>query len=413
MILHPTQNIVAECLTRFRVLNCGRRWGKTLLAAEEIKGKAIYKSNKIAYIATTYAQARSIMWEELKKELKPAFSVLPNESRLEIKTKTKKGGESVITLYGWESIETLRGLSFDFIVIDEVASMRNFWVNWQEVIRPTLTDRKGEVLFCSTPRGFNHFYDLYNFELKDKDYKSFHFTSYDNPHLPKEELDKSRQEMSDTRFFQEYMADFRKVEGLVYKEFNRELHLFDVKPTDTHYDFLRGVDFGYTHPCGVCHVYKDMKGCYWVDEEWYHTGRTDAQIADYVLSCKFNAVYPDPENPSAIEVMTQKGINVVEVIKDKDSVRNGINKVRDSLKQNKLKINKRCVALLSEFESYSYPDKIGVYQSENPIKENDDMLDALRYVIYSDTNSGRFNVREDLQEQFRRNITRQELNSAK
>lgn len=385
MILSPWQNEVASDLHRFRVIVVGRRAGKTALAVEEIKGKAIYRPNKIAYVATTFAQARDIAWEELKKQLKPVFACPPNESRLEIKTKTQSGGESVITLRGWESIETLRGLSFDFLVIDEVASMRDFWSSWQEVIRPTLADRKGEVMFLGTPKGFNHLYDLYNLQNKDSDYKSFHFTSYDNPHIPKEEIDKAREEMSETRFAQEFLADFRKVEGLVYKEFARERHLYDKLPENVHYDHIGGVDFGYTNPCGVTHIYRDSNGNYFVDEEWYQKGRTENQIADYVLSCKFNAVYPDPENPSAISVLAQKGVPIKEVIKGKGSVKTGINKVRDLLKQNKLKINKRCINLISEFESYSYPDYlIGGSEPEEPVKEFDHLLDSLRYVIFMD-----------------------------
>ena len=96
-------------------------------------------------------------------------------------------------------------------------------------------------------------------------------------------------------------------------------------------------------------------------------------------------MYPDPENPSAISVLAEKGVPIREVIKNKDSVVSGINKVRDLLKQNKLKINKRCINLITEFESYSYPDYlIGGVQLEKPLKENDDLLDSLRYVIYMD-----------------------------
>lgn len=385
MILTPAQNTIAEDTHRFRVINCGRRFGKTTLAVEEIKGKAIYRPNKIAYIAPTYQQARDIAWEELKKQLKPVFSVPPNESRLEIRTRTKDGQESIITLRGWESIETLRGQSLDFVVIDEVAMMRDFWSSWQEVIRPTLTDRKGEVMFISTPKGFNHFYDLYNMENKDKDFKSFHYTSYDNPFLPKEEIDKAKLELSDTRFGQEYLADFRKIEGLVYKEFSRERHLYDELPKDTHYDYVAGVDFGFTNPTAVAHLYKDRNGNYFMEHEWYQKNRTENQVADYILSCKFNAVYPDPENPSAITVLAQKGVPIREVIKNKDSVKNGINKVRDLFKQNRLKINKRCINMISELESYSYPDfLIGATEPEVPLKENDHLCDALRYVIYMD-----------------------------
>lgn len=382
MILTPSQNVVAADRHRFRVVCCGRRWGKTTLAAEEIKGRGLYTQANIAYVAPTYAQARDIIWEILKKELKPITTSI-NESRLEIKIRNLKNGESMITLRGWESIESLRGQSFDMIVIDEVAMMRNFWSAWQEVIRPTLTDRKGEVMFISTPKGFNSFYELYNMELKDKDYKSFHYTTYDNPHLSKEEIDKSRAELTETRFQQEYMADFKKVEGLVYKEFDRTRHLYENLPEDSHYEFLAGVDFGFTNPCAVVHVKKNSNGVYFIDNEWYQTGRTESQIADYVLSCKFNKVYPDPENPSAITLLAQKGVNIREVVKNKDSIKNGINKVRDLFKQNKLLINKRCVNLIGELESYCYPDSIdGMNESENPIKENDHLCDALRYVIY-------------------------------
>jgi PBSX family phage terminase large subunit len=385
MILTPWQNIVAADRHRFRVICVGRRGGKTTLASEEIKGRGLYTQANIAYIAPTYQQARDIIWETLKKELKSITTSI-NESRLEIKIRNLKQGESMITLRGWESIESLRGQSFDMLIIDEVAMMRNFWTSWQEVIRPTLTDRKGEVMFISTPKGFNHFYELYNMELKDKDYKSFHFTSYDNPHLSKEEIDKARAEITETRFQQEYMADFKKVEGLVYKEFDRTRHLYELLPEDAHYEYLGGVDFGFTNPCGVVHIKRNSNGVYYVDNEWYQKGRTESQIADYVLSCKFNKVYPDPENPSAITLLMQKGVNVREVIKNKDSVRNGIDKVRDLFKQNKLLINKRCTNLISELESYCYPDSIdGVNESENPIKEFDHLCDSLRYVIYMES----------------------------
>ena len=67
MLLHKTQSIVAQDLHRFRVFAMRPSLGKTSLMAEEIKGIAISKSSKIAYIANNYQQARDIMWEFLKK----------------------------------------------------------------------------------------------------------------------------------------------------------------------------------------------------------------------------------------------------------------------------------------------------------------------------------------------------------
>lgn len=133
-----------------------------------------------------------------------------------------------------------------------------------------------------------------------------------------------------------------------------------------------------------------------MDSEWYKTQRTDAQIAEYVASCKFNRVYPDPESPSAIEELNRKGVSVSEVIKNKDSIKNGINVVRELFKQNRLKIHTSCENLISELETYSYADKRPDHnEEENPIKENDHALDALRYALMSNTSSSRI-TRDDL-----------------
>lgn len=379
MKLSQAQAQIASDLHRFRVVNCGRRFGKTTLAIDQIKACAAYREARIAYIAPTFQQARDIAWEELKRDCKDAARSI-NESRLEIRLANRFGTESLIVLRGWESIETLRGQLFDLIVLDEVASMRNFWRSWEEVVRPTLTDRKGEVLFISTPKGFNHFYDLYNLEGTDKDFKSFHFTSYDNPHIPAEEIDKAKEQLTDTRFSQEYLADFRKTEGLVYKDFSRERHVVDELPQMI-VETIGGVDFGHVHPAVVLTLKRDYDGNYWLTNEWYKSGQTEEQIVDYVASSRFNKVYPDPENASAIEAMRRKGINIREVNKGKGSIVSGISKVQELLKQNRLRIHKSCINTITEFESYSYPEG---NDSELPLKEGDDAMDALRYALMSE-----------------------------
>lgn len=382
--LHPAQAQIASDTHRFRVVNCGRRFGKTLLSVWEMFGLAVSKETRIAYVAPTYQQARDIAWNELKRITLPVQASV-NESRLEVQVKNKQGTTSLITLRGWESIETLRGQSYDFIVLDEISSYRNFWEHWQEVIRPTLTDRKGEALFISTPKGFNHFYDLYNLESKDTDFKSFHFSTYDNPHIPREEVDKAKKELTEDRFAQEYMADFRKTEGLVYKEFRRENHIFREEPTRI-VKTIAGVDFGFTNPSAVLTIQKDDDGRYFVIEEYYKRGQTDAQLADYVAALRVNEVYPDPESASGVQELRNRGVNVRDVIKNKDSVRNGINAVRELFKANRLFIHESCQNLVMELETYAYPDKKPDHnEEEKPIKENDHALDALRYALSMDS----------------------------
>ena len=387
MKLTPAQSQIAKDRHRFRVLNCGRRFGKTVLAVEEMVGVAIKeKDRRVAYYAPTRDDAREIAWSMLKKKCEN-ITTSANESLLELKILTLDGGESLIALYGWESVQERgkgRGLANDFIVCDEVATYRNFWVGWNEVLSPTLVDRKGSAMFISTPKGFNHFYDLYNLELTDHDFKSFHFTTYDNPHLPPEEIEREKNSKPADTFAQEYLADFKKKQGLVYKEFSREKHLYE-EEFEPHilktFRYVAGVDFGYRNPAAVLH-------CLWTGErllihnEWYKKERTDVQIAEYVASAKFREVYPDPENQSGIEEMRRLGVNVHEVVKGKDSVRAGIQSVREMLIRGDIMIHKRCVNLISEFESYSYDDDVvEKNEQENPIKLNDHALDALRYVV--------------------------------
>ncbi len=381
LIFHESQGIVASDRHRFRVLCCGRRWGKTTLAIDQMKGCAIYGERRIAYIAPTLQQARDIAWEQLKRDCAKAAISIREAPRLEIVLPTIKGGESLIILRGWEAIETLRGQAFDLVVLDEVAMMKNFWSNWQEIIRPTLTDRKGEVIFISTPKGFNHFYDLFNLQDEDSDYKSFHFASSSNPHLPPEELEKAKQELSPERFAQEYMADFKKTEGLVYKEFDRSKHVFkDVE--EMFVERVAGVDFGFTNPCAIPDIGIDRSDTLWITSEFYEAGRTDAQVAEYVSAKSFNKVYPDPESPGAIAELKKKGVPIRDVVKGKDSIKNGIDAVRELLKAGKLKVHHSCKNTIMEFETYSYPDKKDDRnENENPIDENNHMMDAIRYVV--------------------------------
>jgi Phage terminase large subunit len=332
---------------------------------------------KVAYIAPTYQQARDIAWQDLKRNAQNIATNI-NESRLEITVRTIKGGSSQMYLRGWEAVDSLRGNRFDFLVLDEVASYRGFWTGWHEVLRPTLTDTKGQALFIGTPKGFNHFYDLYN--IVDDDYRSFHFTSYDNPFIPSDEIDKAKKEVTEDRFAQEYLADFRKTSGLVYPEFDRTRHVTDAEPTQVT-DTMAGIDWGYTNPASSHRIRVDGDRHYWIDDEFYKTGQTTDQIIEAVKLKKPTKVYPDPAEPDRIEMARRAGLNVREVSKDIEA---GIDTVRELLKQNRIHVHPSCVNLISEFETYRYPEKKSDQnEKETPIKENDHALDEIRYVLHN------------------------------
>jgi PBSX family phage terminase large subunit len=340
---------------------------------------------RVNYFAETFDDVRELVWQPLLRELE-SIILKKNEALSEIICKNKDGNKTFLKLRSWENVELMRGKKSDFNIYDEVAKYKKFWLYKEEVLRATLSDYIGRELYLSTPRGFNHFYDLYNLESEDSDYKSFHFTSYDNQFLSKSELETAKKQMTEDRFAQEYLADFRKTEGLVYKEFNRDKHLFDEPGFDGEVlqivKTFGGHDFGTHNPCAAITIKKDKDNNYWVTDEWYKTGKTDAEQADYVAALKWNECYADPESLSGIEEMKRRGVNVRDVIKNKDSIKNGINTVRELFKQGRLYISSGCKNLIWELETYSYPDKKDMHnEEENPIKENDHACDALRYAL--------------------------------
>ena len=125
---------------------------------------------------------------------------------------------TTISLKGADRPETMRGVSLKFLVLDEYADMKPDV--WELILRPALTDLKGDALFIGTPMGRNHFYELYKQASlgEDPTYKAWHYTSYDNDLLDKEEIDAAKKSMSSFAFRQEFMASFEARGSEMFKE---------------------------------------------------------------------------------------------------------------------------------------------------------------------------------------------------
>lgn len=217
MNLHSKQKEIVRHHARFKVIKAGRRGGKSTLEEEVCSFKAVTKNDQnILYLAPTQKQARSIIWEEFKRRLSPINAIF-NESRLEIKVPTQEGGHSTIYVGGWENRENYRGMKFHHITFDELDTLKNFFVSWQEIFRPALTDTIGTAHFIGTPKSESR--NLQRMEKiaeTDPDYASFHFTSYDNPHVSNDEIDKAKKELAFDTFKQEYLAEYIEYQGALF-----------------------------------------------------------------------------------------------------------------------------------------------------------------------------------------------------
>lgn len=376
MELHKKQAEIINSNKRFKLLNWGRRTGKTTVLGFEILTALWNKEGLVSYYAPTHSDARDIAWSIFKEILEP-ITVKTNESLLEITTNNCKGTTSLLRLTGWEAVKNRdkgRGVENNLLVLDEVAFYPSFQEKYEKVLEPTLLTSKGGLIMASTPNGFNHFYQYAKKSQDSDDWLYSHATSYDNEYNDKEELDRLKREKPEDSFAQEYLADFRKLEGLVYKEFSRELHTLDIEPK-TVIERFAGLDFGFTNPTALVEIHKDNDNRYWVVNEYYETGKTNSEVIEYARTLNIQTYYPDPAEPDRIEEMRRAGLHCRDVNKD---VKKGIDTVRELFKSGRLFISKRCVNLIDELENYRYKDN-----SEEPIKEHDHLLDGLRYALFN------------------------------
>lgn len=202
--LHENQKEVASSDSRWKILCAGRRFGKTRLGIHLCMEKAL-DGGRAWWVAPTFAIAR-VGWRALENA---AYSfpeeIRPKVSLANMEVIFPNGGS--IACKSADNPQRLRGEGLDFLVMDEAAFIKPDV--WQEVLRPTLTERKGSALFISTPMGMdNWFYDLWTTAEKAPNWERFRFSTYDNPMIDDEEIDSAKDEVGSIVFAQEYLAEF-------------------------------------------------------------------------------------------------------------------------------------------------------------------------------------------------------------
>lgn len=378
---HPKQLETHQSPARFKILNWGRRTGKSLFAMNHTLIEATKRVGRYWIVAPTYRQAKNIYW----------LDVLPNTIPKELIAKKNESeliihliNGSLIELKGADNPDSLRGAGIKGLILDEYAFMSPSV--WETILRPTLVDSGGWAIFISTPNGFNHFYDLAEYAQGHDSYFYSHATSYDNPHIPDSEIDDLRDDYiakgKENEFHQEYMGEFRKMSGLVYKTFDRKIHVVDPKDVPETGTHLLSVDFGYTNPMAAVFVLVDRDDNWWVYDELYDTGLVTEQAVNIIQTKmgnnRFSTMVGDSAAAQEIANFNNAGLPIKPCEKTKDSIMSGIRTISDRLKvqegtgKPKLFISSVCTNLIFEFEAYHYPEeKEGRNASEMPLKEND------------------------------------------
>jgi predicted phage terminase large subunit-like protein len=212
--LHPKQLEVFNDNHRFKIVAAGRRFGKSRLAAWMLIIEALKSKDKdVFYVAPTFQQAKDIMWALLKDIGHEVIKAAHENTAVLTLINDRK-----IYLKGSDRPDTLRGVGLAYVVLDEYADMKP--QVFEQIIRPALADVQGGALFIGTPKGRNHFYEMFKFAQKGQDqaWKAFHYTSFDNPLIPASEIEAARQSMSSFAFKQEFMSSFEAASSDLFKE---------------------------------------------------------------------------------------------------------------------------------------------------------------------------------------------------
>jgi len=388
---------VLLCISRFIVLVAGRRWGKTTVALYKMLCHAVANPSQLCYfIAPTGKQAREIAWRKLLELTPSQFVSNVDKSRLGVELVNG----STIMLHG---PGFLRGVGLDYVVLDEFAFMDPF--TWTEVVLPMLADREGRALICSTPNGFNHFYDMYNDAKTKQNWAVFHFATRHGSLVPPPELALLRESMDSRTYNQEIEARFEPHEGRVYYAFAREGNVAEVVHTHD-LPLLVGMDFN-VDPMTAVITQKVGNNCHVLDEIVLRNSNTPEMMAELCRRYPDHRglVHPDPSG-SARKTSAAVGVTDHAIIEqfgwdvypmkpypviDRIAAVNAL--LRSASGDTRLRISPKCTHLIRALEGLTYKEGTRIPDKSSGFQHISDALGYLAMAVFPIVNRNGFSIR--------------------
>ena len=389
--LHPAQIAILDQAKRFNVLKCGRRFGKTELAYDLIIQPAL--DGKItAYFAPIYKDV-SEFWLHLKFLLHDVIKS-KDESLKQIRLIT--GG--VIDMWSMEDIDSGRGRKYHRVVIDEGEKAKNLKDSWTQAIRATLADYRGDAWFLSTPKfGKTYFKDVL-FKNKDKydNWQSWKFSSYDNPHISKDELDEAASQLEDVVFQCEFLAeDIDLVLSRFATKFDRTKHVVHEILYDDSSELYISFDFNVEPGTALISQYINDE-IRFIDEVRIMNSDTN-DVCDEILTRYPDALFlvtADASGDARTSII--KNLNHFKIIKQKLRLVDSqfkVNHVNPSVRLTRILLNSLLQNFNVQFSEskcpYTIEDMLFVEVNENgdidktKDKHRGHLLDNVRYTVHA------------------------------
>lgn len=241
---HAAQQQIVSEKKRFNVLDCGRRFGKSKLAINLMVETAL-EGYPVGYFAPTYKLLEGT-YRETMLAVKDILRRKHDNQFIELYT------NGIIEFWSLENQLAGRSRKYKRAIIDEAAFAKSLQQSWNEAIRPTLTDLKGDAFFMSTPKGKNDFYKFFMRGQSDNDWMSWQMPTSLNPYIDYGEIMSAKEDLPELAYKQEYLAEFN---DNVANPFGYDFIRMNIAPLSTSRPVAYGIDlaksFDYTVIIGM------------------------------------------------------------------------------------------------------------------------------------------------------------------
>jgi PBSX family phage terminase large subunit len=332
-------------------------------------------------VAPTYPMLRDVAQRtffELCEKMGATYTFIKSEEKV-----IMPDGHIILFRSG-DAPERLRGPNLTWGYLDEGAMMvERVW----SVLLGRLRVGHTSAWITTTPAGYNWVWK-YWVEKQSPSYELIQSSSRENKYLPSDFISTLEESYSSEYAAQEIEGQFVQFEGLVYSEFNRAVHVVDPLSPPESWGRVRSIDFGYTNPFVCLWGATDGDGRLFIYDEHYKARTLLKDHADAIHARDAHAPailwsVADHDAQDTAELHTY-GVSTHPAQKD---VGIGIQRVKERLRvrgdgRARVFISSNCVNTIREFGAYRWePSKEGRAEKEQPVKESDHALDALRYMI--------------------------------
>lgn len=370
-VLHKGQLEVFRSKARFRVVCCGRKWGKTTLSIQEVVIEVL-RGGTVGYFAPSMRTMAEV-WRLLVQILQPVIQeFLKDEYYLRV----MGGGEVEFWSLGVNVGELARSRSYSLVVVDEAAIVRGLMDYWNYLLRPLLMAKGGRALFLSTPRS-SDFRELCEYGGIVPGWEVWQAPTSANPHISADELEQMRLTLPDRVWRQEILAEHLDSGGAVFS------NIGEVCTGEVVYGgpglHVMGVDWGRVHDATVISVMEvhERRQVYierLVGVPWA------AQVARVTAICNdFRAILLKVEENSVGQVMLEtlqgEGLPIVGFLATNKSKMQIIDALAWAMERKQVVLLKDA-QLMRELRAFSVED-IGVTWRYGAVAgEHDDMVMA-------------------------------------